>query len=65
MKKSPKYSVGSEVAYKGEDGCEYSGSVCRIAEVGKEYFMYTLDCGDGKRHSLYEGKITNTRKINE
>ncbi|MBP5723038.1 MAG: hypothetical protein J6X18_05630 [Bacteroidales bacterium] len=65
MKKSPKYSVGCEVAYKSEDGCECQGSVCRITEIGKECFHYTLKCGNGKKCSLYEDKIIDKQELKE
>ena len=65
MNKSPKYSVGCKVAYNGENGCECQGSVCRITEVGRGCFYYTLECDNGERCMLYEGRIIETDKLNE
>ena len=59
MKNNPKYSVGCEVTYKSEDGCENKGNICRITEIGKECYQYTLKCGNGKKCSLYEWEINN------
>lgn len=65
MKKSPKYGVGSKVAYKDENGSKCEGCVYRIAEVGRECFHYGVDCEDGKKRFLYEAKLIETEKINE
>lgn len=65
MKKSPKYSVGCKVAYNDENGTKCQGSVCRIAEVGKGCFNYTVDCENGKRCMLPEAKIIESEKLNE
>ena len=65
MKRSPKYSVGCKVAYDGEDGCKCQGVVCRITEVGRECYHYTLKCENGKKCSLYEAKIIDGEKLIE
>lgn len=64
MTKSPKYSVGCEVAYKGEDGSQTRGRVNKIVEVGREVYLYGLDCNGFKPKWLYE-ECKLTDKLNE
>lgn len=65
MKKSPKYSVGCKVAYQDENGMKCQGCVCRIAEVGRECFHYTVECENGRRCMLCEARLTETKELNE